>query len=119
LKPKDALKGCFRVSGSGIAVIQYNVFVLEENVIHRRSKPADPVRCPTLIGLDLPLASLVGITEKRKKLLTCTQENKSKAWETMLSKAYPSWSKETTTRHAKALRKAKGLISLLVPIKYY
>jgi hypothetical protein len=34
----------------------------------------NPVRCPTLIGLDLPLASLVGIIGKRKKLLTCTQE---------------------------------------------
>jgi hypothetical protein len=33
-----------------------------------------PVRCPTLIGLDLPLTTLVGITGKRKKLLNCTQE---------------------------------------------
>jgi hypothetical protein len=33
-----------------------------------------PVQCPTLIDLDLPLASLIGITRKRKKLLTCTQE---------------------------------------------
>jgi hypothetical protein len=32
------------------------------------------VQCPTLIDLDFPLASLVGIAEKRKKLLTCTQE---------------------------------------------
>jgi hypothetical protein len=27
---------------------------------------------PTLNGLDLPLACLIGITDKRKKLLTCT-----------------------------------------------
>jgi hypothetical protein len=33
-----------------------------------------PVRCPTLIGLDLPLATIIGTAEKRKKLLTCTQE---------------------------------------------
>jgi hypothetical protein len=33
-----------------------------------------PVRCPTLIGLDLPLTTLIGITEKRKKVLTCTQK---------------------------------------------
>jgi hypothetical protein len=33
-----------------------------------------PVQCPTLINLDLPLASLVSITGKRKKLLTCTQD---------------------------------------------
>jgi hypothetical protein len=31
------------------------------------------VWCPTLISLDLTLASLVGIAGKRKKLLTCTQ----------------------------------------------
>jgi hypothetical protein len=33
-----------------------------------------PVRCLTLIGLDHPLASLINIAEKRKKLLTYTQE---------------------------------------------
>jgi hypothetical protein len=32
------------------------------------------VRHPILIGLNLPLASLVGIAGKGKKLLTCTQE---------------------------------------------
>jgi hypothetical protein len=30
------------------------------------------VRFPTLVGLDLSLASLVGFTDKRKKILTCT-----------------------------------------------
>jgi hypothetical protein len=33
-----------------------------------------PVRCPTHIGFDLPLTALIGITRKRKQLLTCTQE---------------------------------------------
>jgi hypothetical protein len=33
-----------------------------------------PVRCPILNGLDLPLASLVGIIGKMKKFLICTQE---------------------------------------------
>jgi hypothetical protein len=33
-----------------------------------------PIQYPTLIGLDLPLTTLVGIIEKRKQLLTCTQE---------------------------------------------
>jgi hypothetical protein len=33
-----------------------------------------PVRCPTLIGLDLPLTTLIDITEKGKKLLTYTQD---------------------------------------------
>jgi hypothetical protein len=32
------------------------------------------VRRPTLTGLDLPLASHISIIDKRKKLLTCTQE---------------------------------------------
>jgi hypothetical protein len=33
-----------------------------------------PVRSPTLGGLDFPLATLVGITDKRKQFLTCTQK---------------------------------------------
>jgi hypothetical protein len=32
------------------------------------------VQCLTLIGLNLPLATLIGIIRKRKQLLTCTQE---------------------------------------------
>jgi hypothetical protein len=35
---------------------------------------------PNLIGLDLSLASLIDIAEKRKKIFTCTKGgNKSKA----------------------------------------
>jgi hypothetical protein len=33
-----------------------------------------PVRSPTLGSLDFPLATLVGITGKRKQFLTCTQK---------------------------------------------
>jgi hypothetical protein len=33
-----------------------------------------PIRCPTLISLDLPLTTLIGIAGKRKQLLTCTKE---------------------------------------------
>jgi hypothetical protein len=36
-----------------------------------------PVGNPALIGLDLPLASLIGVTERRRKILTCTQINKN------------------------------------------
>jgi hypothetical protein len=32
------------------------------------------VRTPTLIGLDLPLTTLIGIADKRKQFLTCTQK---------------------------------------------
>jgi hypothetical protein len=31
------------------------------------------VRSPTLLGLDFPLTTLVGITKKKKQFLTCTQ----------------------------------------------
>jgi hypothetical protein len=33
-----------------------------------------PVRSLTLIGLNFPLTTLIGITGKRKQLLTCTQK---------------------------------------------
>jgi hypothetical protein len=78
-----------------------------------------PVRCPTLIGLDLPLASFIGIAGKRKKLLTCTQETIRVKLERLRSARLIHGDQKTTTRHAKALSKAKGLISLLAPIKYY
>jgi hypothetical protein len=78
-----------------------------------------PVRCPTLIGLDLPLASLVGITWKRKKLLTCTQETTWAKLEWLHSARLIHGDQKTTNRHAMALSKAKGLISLLAHIKYY
>jgi hypothetical protein len=32
------------------------------------------VQSPTLIGLDFPLTTLIGITDKRKHFLTCTQK---------------------------------------------
>jgi hypothetical protein len=39
-----------------------------------------PVRSPTLISLDFPLITLVGIARKREQLLACTQKiNKNKA----------------------------------------
>jgi hypothetical protein len=33
-----------------------------------------PVRSPTLIGLDFPLTTLIGIARKRKHSFTCTQK---------------------------------------------
>jgi hypothetical protein len=36
--------------------------------------PRIPVQSPTLIGLDFPLTTLVGITSKRKQFLTYTQK---------------------------------------------
>jgi hypothetical protein len=77
------------------------------------------VRCPTLISLDLPLAPFPGIVEKRKKLLTCTLETTIAKLEQLGSARLIHDDQKITTRHAMALSKAKRLISLLAPIKYY
>jgi hypothetical protein len=69
--------------------------------------------------LDLSLTTLIGIAEKRKKLLTCTQETTRAKLERLRLARLIHGDHKTTTRHAVALRKAKGLISLLAPIKYY
>jgi hypothetical protein len=77
------------------------------------------VRCPTLISLDLPLTTLIGITGKRKQLLTCTQETTTAKLERLRSARLIQGDQKTTTRHAMALSKAKGLVSLQEPIKYF
>jgi hypothetical protein len=46
------------------------------------------VRSPTLIGLDLPLTTLIDIARKRKLILTCTQET-TRAKLEQLCKTYP------------------------------
>jgi hypothetical protein len=63
--------------------------------------------------LDLPPASLVGITGKRKKLLTCTQEITRAKLERLSSARHIHGGQKTTSRYAMALSKAKGVISLL------
>jgi hypothetical protein len=78
-----------------------------------------PVRNPTLISLDLPEETLSGIAGKRKKLLTCTQEIIREKSERLRLASLIHSDHKTTTRHAMALSKAKGLISLLEPIMYY
>jgi hypothetical protein len=68
--------------------------------------------------LDLPLTTLIGITEKRKKLLTYTQKTIRAKLERLHSVRLIHGDQKTTTRHAMALSKAKGHISLLAPIKH-
>jgi hypothetical protein len=64
---------------------------------------------PSIItGLDLPLASLVGIAGKRKQLLTCTQEIIRVNLERLRLAKLIHGDQKTATRHAKALSKAKG-----------
>jgi hypothetical protein len=74
---------------------------------------------PTVIGLGVSPASLVGIARKRKKLLTYTQEIKRAKLERLRSTRLIHSDQNTTARHVKAVSKAKGLISLRAPIKYY
>jgi hypothetical protein len=69
--------------------------------------------------LDLPLASLIGITDKRKKLLTYTQETTRAKLKRLSSASLILHDQTITTRHGKAFSRAKGLIGLLAPIKYY
>jgi hypothetical protein len=78
-----------------------------------------PVWCPTLLSLYLPLTTLINITEKRKQLLTCTQETTKAKLERLYSAQLIHGDQKTTTTYAMALSKAKGLISLLAPFKYY
>jgi hypothetical protein len=64
-----------------------------------------PVRSPTLIGLDLPLTALV---EKRKQILTCTQEIARAKLERLRSAKLIHGDQTITTRHARALTRLKN-----------
>jgi hypothetical protein len=63
------------------------------------------VRSPTLIGLDFPLTTLIGITGKRRQLLTYTQ--KTTRARLLRSARLIRGDQKITTRHAKALNKTK------------
>jgi hypothetical protein len=64
-----------------------------------------PIRSLTLIGLDFPLTILIGITGKRKQLLTCTQKITRAKLERLRSTRLIRGDQKITTRHAKALNK--------------
>jgi hypothetical protein len=74
-----------------------------------------PVWHPTLIGLGLPLASLIDIAEKMKKILTYTQETTRAKLGQLRSARLILRDQTITTRHAMDLNKANELISLLAP----
>jgi hypothetical protein len=61
-----------------------------------------PVRGPTLIGLDLPLTTLIGIAGKRKQILTCTQEIARAKLERLHSTRLIHDDQTIATRHARA-----------------
>jgi hypothetical protein len=64
-------------------------------------------RCPTLIGLNLQLTTLVTIARKRKKLLTCTRETTRAKLDRLHLARLIHGDQKTTTRHAMALSKDK------------
>jgi hypothetical protein len=72
-----------------------------------------PVRHPTLIGLELPLAPLIGITKKRKKIITCTQEIIRVKLEQLRSTRLIHRDQTIMTRHTNDLIKTNELINQL------
>jgi hypothetical protein len=72
-----------------------------------------PIRSPTLIGLDLPLTTLIGITEQRRQILTCIKETRKAKLEQLRSARLIHGDQHIISRHAMALNKTKELISLL------
>jgi hypothetical protein len=66
-----------------------------------------PVRSPTLLGLDFPLTTLIGITGKRKQLLTCTQKTTRAKLEQLRSARLIQGAQKITSRHAEVLTRLK------------
>jgi hypothetical protein len=66
-----------------------------------------PVRSPTLIGLDFPLITLIGITGKRKQFLTCTQKTVKAKLERLRSARLIQGDQKITSRHAEVLTRLK------------
>jgi hypothetical protein len=71
-----------------------------------------PVWSPTLLGLDFPLRTLIGIIGKRKHFLTCTQKTTRAKLERLPLVRLIQGGEKITTRYAKALNKAY-LITLI------
>jgi hypothetical protein len=55
---------------------------------------------PSLAGLDFPLATLVGIADKRKQFLTCTQKIARAKVERLRSVRLIQGDQKITSRHA-------------------
>jgi hypothetical protein len=67
-----------------------------------------PVRSPTLLGLDLPLMTLIRIAGKRKQLLTYTQETTRAKLEWLRLARLIHGDEKITTRHAMTLNKTNN-----------
>jgi hypothetical protein len=71
------------------------------------------VQSPTLIGLGLPLITLISIARKCKQFLTCTHETTRAKLERLRSARLVYGDQKITTRHVNTLIKTNELISLL------
>jgi hypothetical protein len=78
-----------------------------------------PVWCPSLTDLDLPLATLINMTRKRKH---CSPAHKRQQEQRLSDYAQQDIStviRRSALDKQRLKAKLKGLISLLAPIKYY
>jgi hypothetical protein len=58
---------------------KHTLFAIEESGPPRMTSTLRvSIGNPTLIGLDLPLAALIGVVERRRKILTCRQDKNNK-----------------------------------------
>jgi hypothetical protein len=74
---------------------QYILNALKENVIHQRSKPEDPSTESNPHRFELPTDNPHRHHRQEEAVPHLhTENNKSKAWATMLSKTYPRWPKD-------------------------
>jgi hypothetical protein len=65
------------------------------------------VRSPTLIGLDFPLTTLMGIADTRKQFLTYTQKTTRAKLEQLCSTRLMQGDQKITSRHADVLTRLK------------
>jgi hypothetical protein len=66
------------------------------------------VRSPTLIGLDFPLTTLIGITGKRKQFLTGTQKTARAKLERLRLARLIQGDQKITSRYADVLNKSSN-----------
>jgi hypothetical protein len=67
-----------------------------------------PVRSPTLIGLDFPPITLIGIAGKWKQFLTCTQKTARAKLERLGSARLIQGDQKIISRHAEVLNKTNN-----------
>jgi hypothetical protein len=82
------------------------LFGLKDNDTHLSL--SIPVQSPTLIGLNFPLTTFVGIVGKRKQFLTCTQKTTKAHLEQLQSARLIQGDQKITSRHVEILTRLTG-----------